>query len=67
MAESVGAHSFHECSALTSEGVKKVFDGAVRAALTDIKPRGRQFAPSPERVRDQDCIIAVLPGTYVVL
>ena len=41
VAESIGAHSFYECSALTSEGVKEVFDGAVLAALINIKPPKR--------------------------
>ena len=34
MAKELGAKGYHECSALTSEGVKDVFDEAVRAALS---------------------------------
>ena len=41
VAESIGAHSFYECSALTNEGVKEVFDGAVRATLINIQPPRR--------------------------
>ena len=41
MAESLGVHSFYECSALTNEGVKEAFEGAIRAALVKVKlPRG---------------------------
>ena len=38
VAEKIGAHSFHECSALTWEGVEEVFEHAVRAALIRVKP-----------------------------
>ena len=39
VADKIGAHSFHECSALTWEGVEDIFEHAVRAALIRVKPR----------------------------
>lgn len=33
MAREVGAYGYYECSALTQQGVKEVFDTAVRASL----------------------------------
>jgi hypothetical protein len=47
MAQRIGAHSFIECSARTSEGVEDVFENAVRAPLIKLKP--------PRRI---NCIIA---------
>ena len=42
VAENIGAHSFYECSALTGEGVKGVFEGAGRASLIEkVKRRKR--------------------------
>ena len=44
MAENIGAHSFYECSALTKEGVKEVFEGAGRASLIEkVKRRKRKI------------------------
>jgi len=37
MAKEIGAVSFLECSALTQEGLKQVFDDAIRAAMTQPK------------------------------
>ena len=34
----IGAHSFHECSAVTWEGVEELFELAVRATLIRVKP-----------------------------
>ena len=42
VAESIGAHAFHECSARTNEGVGEVFENAVRAALISVKPPKRK-------------------------
>ena len=39
VAESIGAHSFYECSALNREGVDEVFEHAARAALIRVKPK----------------------------
>ena len=41
MAETIGAHSFYECSALTNEGVEELFEGAIRASLISLKSRKR--------------------------
>ncbi len=38
VAERIGAHSFHECSARAREGVEEIFEAAVRAALSRVKP-----------------------------
>jgi len=40
MAKEIGAVNFLECSALTQEGLKQVFDDAIRAAMT--KPTGKK-------------------------
>jgi len=37
-AEKINAHSFHECSVRTSDGVEEVFESAVRASLMKVKP-----------------------------
>ena len=42
MAEEVGAVKFLECSALTSENLKCVFDDAVRAALDKPKKKKKK-------------------------
>jgi len=42
MAKEIGAVSFLECSALTQEGLKQVFDDAIRAAMTTPKKPGRK-------------------------
>jgi len=42
MAKEIGAVNFLECSALTQEGLKQVFDDAIRAAMSQpSKPKGR--------------------------
>jgi len=42
MAKEIGAVNFLECSALTQEGLKQVFDDAIRAAMSKpIKPNNR--------------------------
>jgi len=40
MVKEINAKAYLECSALTQEGLKKVFDEAIRAALTKGKPDG---------------------------
>lgn len=43
MAKTIGAVSYVECSAMTQEGLKNVFDDAIRAALKkEEKPAGCQ-------------------------
>jgi len=43
MAKEIGAVNFLECSALTQEGLKQVFDDAIRAAMsTPKKPKGKK-------------------------
>jgi len=43
MAKEIGAVNFLECSALTQEGLKQVFDDAIRAAMSKPnKPDGRK-------------------------
>jgi len=42
MAKEIGAVSFLECSALTQEGLKQVFDDAIRAAMSTPKKPGRK-------------------------
>jgi len=43
MAKEIGAVNFLECSALTQEGLKQVFDDAIRAAMsTPNKPKGKK-------------------------
>jgi len=39
MANTVGATKYLECSALTQEGLKQVFDDAIRAAMTPAKKK----------------------------
>jgi len=42
MAKEIGAVNFLECSALTQEGLKQVFDDAIRAAMSKPnKPKGK--------------------------
>ena len=46
LARELGAKSYVECSALTQDGLKNVFDEAIRAALnknTDKKKKGCQI------------------------
>jgi len=43
MAKEIGAVNFLECSALTQEGLKQVFDEAIRAAM--LKPIGKKKKP----------------------
>jgi len=43
MAKEIGAVNFLECSALTQEGLKQVFDEAIRAAMS--KPTGKKKKP----------------------
>jgi cell division control protein 42 len=41
MTKDIGAVNYLECSALTQEGLKNVFDESIRAALAKpVKPRG---------------------------
>jgi len=43
MAKEIGAVNFLECSALTQEGLKQVFDDAIRAAMSKPnKPKGKK-------------------------
>jgi small GTP-binding protein len=42
MAKEIGAVNFLECSALTQEGLKQVFDDAIRAAMTTPKKQNRK-------------------------
>jgi len=43
MAKEIGAVNFLECSALTQEGLKQVFDDAIRAAMSrPNKPKGKK-------------------------
>eukprot|EP00736_Rhodelphis_marinus_P002155 Rmarinus@m.28818 len=49
LAKEVGAVAFHECSAKTQEGLKDVFDTAIRSVLSPpkpAKPQRRQLACS---------------------
>ncbi|XP_065920148.1 ras-related C3 botulinum toxin substrate 1-like [Dysidea avara] len=39
----IGAVKYEECSALTQQGLKKVFDGAVRTALATTKKKGKCY------------------------
>merc|ERR1719370_1010521 len=43
MAKEIGAVNFLECSALTQEGLKQVFDEAIRAAMS--RPTGKKKKP----------------------
>jgi len=38
VADKIGAHSFHECSALTNESVNEVLEGVARAAIINVEP-----------------------------
>lgn len=42
MANSIGAVTYLECSALTGEGLKGCFDAAIRIAIKGTRPRKRQ-------------------------
>jgi len=42
MRDQIGADAYVECSALTQENLKNVFDTAIRAALREDKPGGAQ-------------------------
>lgn len=42
MANSIGAVTYLECSALTGEGLKSCFDAAIRIAIKGTRPRKRQ-------------------------
>jgi len=42
MAKEIGAVNFLECSALTQEGLKQVFDDAIRAAMSTPVKQGRK-------------------------
>ena len=42
MQEEIGAVKYMECSFVTMEGLKSVFDEAIRAALSEVKKKGAE-------------------------
>lgn len=52
MCNSIGAVQYLECSALTGEGLKTVFDTAIRIAIKGTRPKRK-----PERSSDSKCCI----------
>ena len=57
LAKEIGAKMYLECSALTQEGLKRVFEEAIRSVIT---PSGENQGPAPANRKKKEKLCFIL-------